>query len=439
MWREQQNLQHAAYASWQQQQREADARWQQQQREALERHRQQQREAQAHWHWQQQQQRLQAKRRREEEEEAARQARKRAKREQEEHDRRLAELLQRRELEKQRQHREAEQKREAERQRQLELERMRVAEDLLRRQRELEEQRRRQAEEQRREAERQRQLEVERARRRAENRRRAAEEAYVDDGISFVDSRFKQLYDRLKRGERVDRTVMDVVKTLVFACHGETPESRAFVATMRREVKDSTYGAAVTVWKSAAAGPDGTELCSLLNRALRDDGPTDALMRPAVRLTRALNAFCVTDDSGDVNGWPANNQTYRGTVLPREHQFFYKLGKRYRVPMFLATSFDTSVATEFIERAEEAADHPNGEPVLWTFQLDPVDKCLHVNYLQTDEQEFLFAPYSAFQVVHAQWEERPTAERPHRVTLAVASDNRDLHNWPLELPLAPWA
>ena len=45
-----------------------------------------------------------------------------------------------------------------------------------------------------------------------------------------------------------------------------------------------------------------------------------------MRLTRALNAFCVTDNVGTAN-WPESNRTFRGTVLPREYQYFYREGK----------------------------------------------------------------------------------------------------------------
>ena len=176
------------------------------------------------------------------------------------------------------------------------------------------------------------------------------------------------------------------------------------------------------------------------NEILRDDGPTDELMRPATRFTRALNAFCVTDDSrGQVSArWPENNRTYRGAVLPRGYQAFYRVGKKYRVPMFLATSFGRSVAVTFIKRSLKNADDKD-EPVMYTFELDPRDKCMHVNYLETHEREFLFAPYSAFRVKAATWQARPTLEHPHTITLEVASDNRDKEKWPLELPLAPWA
>jgi hypothetical protein len=50
-------------------------------------------------------------------------------------------------------------------------------------------------------------------------------------------------------------------------------------------------------------------------------------------------------------------------------------------------------------------------------------------------QEFLFAPYTAFTVVSADWSPRPTYRTPHRLCVRAARDNLVE---PEELPLAPW-
>jgi hypothetical protein len=54
-----------------------------------------------------------------------------------------------------------------------------------------------------------------------------------------------------------------------------------------------------------------------------------------------------------------------------------------------------------------------------------------------DEQEYLFAPYSAFEVVTATWN-TGTASDPHIIELFAAVDNKDAA-WPEDLPLAPWS
>ena len=105
--------------------------------------------------------------------------------------------------------------------------------------------------------------------------------------------------------------------------------------------------------------------------------------------------------------------------------------------MFLATSFCHDVARGFVSRALASPQDHVYEPVLWIIEVGC--DCLHVNYLQTDEEEFLFAPFSAFRVKAAEWQLEPTRDRPHKITLEAAADNRDTAMWPLELPLAPWA
>ena len=65
--------------------------------------------------------------------------------------------------------------------------------------------------------------------------------------------------------------------------------------------------------------------------------------------------------------------------------------------------------------------------------IDHTDNSVH------NEDEFLFSPFSAFEVVSVEWSESPHWTRPHKIVLAVAPDNTDVQEWPEELPLAPWA
>ena len=60
---------------------------------------------------------------------------------------------------------------------------------------------------------------------------------------------------------------------------------------------------------------------------------------------------------------------------------FYVPGKKYRVPMFLATSFNTHVAENFCVMAENRGE----SPVIWTIKVDArgasqlLYRCKHVN------------------------------------------------------------
>ena len=76
--------------------------------------------------------------------------------------------------------------------------------------------------------------------------------------------------------------------------------------------------------------------------------------------------------------------------------------------------------------------------VLWLVHIDPVQKCVHVNLVEGShvygEEEYLFAPYSAFTVRKATWCAGTDAD-PHLIELAAAPDNKLAAN---DLPLAPW-
>ena len=77
--------------------------------------------------------------------------------------------------------------------------------------------------------------------------------------------------------------------------------------------------------------------------------------------------------------------------------------------------------------------------VLWLIRIDPERKCVHVNLVQKSnivgEQEYLFAPYSAFTVISAKWA-AGTAADPHIIELSAAPDNKAA---PEDLALAPWS
>ena len=79
--------------------------------------------------------------------------------------------------------------------------------------------------------------------------------------------------------------------------------------------------------------------------------------------------------------------------------------------------------------------------IRWLVRIDPVLKCNHVNLVTKrvpdlpDEQEYLFAPYSAFIVLSAVWNAGSDKD-PHVVQLLASVDNKAE---PEDLPLAPWS
>ena len=77
--------------------------------------------------------------------------------------------------------------------------------------------------------------------------------------------------------------------------------------------------------------------------------------------------------------------------------------------------------------------------MLWLVRIDAERKCVHVNLVKRSnmpgEEEYLFAPYSAFTVVSAEWNAGTTAS-PHVIELLADVDNRGAAE---DLPLAPWS
>ena len=123
----------------------------------------------------------------------------------------------------------------------------------------------------------------------------------------------------------------------------------------------------------------------------------------------------------------------------------------YRVPGFVATSFNQGVADHFHSTAE--AHGRRG--VLRVVHVDPAGaanlalRCKHVNLvthsLVQGEQEYLFTAYSIFTVRAVTWGE---GGAPHCIELDAASDNNPAAEggggrWATpkrseHLPLAPW-
>jgi hypothetical protein len=124
---------------------------------------------------------------------------------------------------------------------------------------------------------------------------------------------------------------------------------------------------------------------------------------------------------------------FRGGGFDDSFRSFFVSGRQFRQPAWLATSFSRDVAIGFLRRS------PMPAKVLWLVHIDPVHKCVHVNLVEKShvygEEEYLFAPYSAFTVRKALWRGGTNAD-PHVIELAAAPDNK----LALEsLPLAPWS
>jgi hypothetical protein len=119
-----------------------------------------------------------------------------------------------------------------------------------------------------------------------------------------------------------------------------------------KELLSQVQVAATRIWTSTqklqGAGVDkalSVEFCSLINRALRDDAVD--VMPHLVVVVRAINALCIVRRESSSLKFPPDDVSHRGGALPLQHHSFFTVDKKYRVPMYLATSFSEDKAYEF--------------------------------------------------------------------------------------------
>ena len=125
------------------------------------------------------------------------------------------------------------------------------------------------------------------------------------------------------------------------------------------------------------------------NDTVRDDAPAMAL--PLGKVSRAINQLCVTAGQGDaVAIHPPDFICYRGGGFDDAYRRFFVVGREFRTPAYLATSFSLDVANRFLRRSTMPCK------VRYLVRIDPVRKCVHVNLVKKTnvpgEEEYLFAP-----------------------------------------------
>eukprot|EP01045_Picozoa_sp_COSAG04_P015780 COSAG04_NODE_1273_length_7466_cov_76.544319_4_plen_458_part_00 len=211
-------------------------------------------------------------------------------------------------------------------------------------------------------------------------------------------------------------------------------EGRPFFKKLQREamrnMDDPIHEMMQRMWTSALT-LRGREFCFILNRAVRGDEPP--LADSTAGISRGINKLCVTAGGAAVAVHPPGNVCLRGGGFDDRYRSFFFKGRKFRQPAYLATSFSEAVARRFIEM------RGGSDCVLWRVRIDPARKCVHVNLVNKTnvpgEEEYLFAPYSAFTVLSAQWN-AGTVAAPHEIELLAAVDNKEE---PEDLPLAPWS
>jgi hypothetical protein len=139
--------------------------------------------------------------------------------------------------------------------------------------------------------------------------------------IGLASTAATSMFERLQRGALADREGLE-------------------------EALDDVPRLAQRLWTSdetLLGGGGARELCELLNAALRGDDPE--LLCTALPLVRAINSLCVVRGARPepLVRQPSDGLCYRGGGLPDSHLSFFKPGVKYRVPGFLATSFQRAV------------------------------------------------------------------------------------------------
>jgi hypothetical protein len=114
----------------------------------------------------------------------------------------------------------------------------------------------------------------------------------------------------------------------------------------KEELLENIAASAGLIWTSARQLRLGSgksiEFCSLLNRILREGDPE--LLPAGCSVVRGINLLCVTRREQSKLRYPSDGMSHRGGALPLVHTPFFTVGKKFRVPMFLATSFSVDVA-----------------------------------------------------------------------------------------------
>ena len=187
--------------------------------------------------------------------------------------------------------------------------------------------------------------------------------------VTFLTSKYRVAYDRTRCPEadapdEVVRAVRVIVKE--FAERHDLAEgaTTAFLKELFSEwaLHDQIANMAQKVWTSQKR-LGGREFCFILNELIRKDALfTDEVADQLATLAHAINSNVVTRHVKCDAPWPSgpkggagHNSTmkdvcFRGGGFTAAARDFFRVGVKFRVPGFLATSYNKDVAENFIKR-----------------------------------------------------------------------------------------
>ena len=216
----------------------------------------------------------------------------------------------------------------------------------------------------------------------------------------------------------------------------------------------------------------GTEFCSLMSQAIREDGKGGAcgakMLEHTVTLMCALELTlkATRTDGVEHKDWPMKkkpmhapggssekNMTFRGIGMPRKAFEFFEARAEdkqwYRVGPPLATSFSKATANTFCgyvkDKGIKDPDDPEKLMQRVKFHVHLVENAdgprpTSVNYLEHSmfaEKEFLFSAYSAFKVLEKTEAKGTKPYFDWEIELLACPPDEE-KKVPLDAPLASW-
>ena len=284
---------------------------------------------------------------------------------------------------------------------------------------------------------------------------------------TFAESNFKRFYSSAQAAAHHRDLLADLHNMVtLFATRVNPPLSQEVIATgvhsfmakirtdafgvmsMEKDLQNDVDAVAEYLWTSGKqhAVVRGMSLSSVLNAVIRDDIAEEIEAAAPIFLSINNRRVCHTsklstfDLEGLEQSYPSNGESWRGGGFRnRFRPFFERIkGQKYRVPGFLATSNQRSVASGFAFKANK-----NRSRALWRVTFDRRGKknakyrVQHMSFVSKTlikgEGEYLFAPYSVFTLVSVKWSAK--IKEPHHFNILAAVDNQDEGE---DLPLAPW-
>jgi hypothetical protein len=280
---------------------------------------------------------------------------------------------------------------------------------------------------------------------------------------SFANSNFKAAYDKSKVPDIACEVISAMCHVVDAYCGKEgVPDAlkvkfkdRLQTETIRNHAVDQTVPALCQhMWTLPCyLDPDvhsdqHVEACSILNRVLQvdPDGELDSdCWLPLATVVHSMNKLLVVRDPNGLSmPFPDGGEAYRGGGFPDDPgiKAFFRTGVKYRCARFVATSFSFTTARD----AFMIPRHAPHKAVMWTVEVDRrgktelADRCKNGSFVTNSatlgESEYLFSPYSTFEVLEANFTTLGTAGDPYTVRVRAMIDNSKEDEG---LPLAPWA